>query len=109
MSSGKVHWEGKQWRVTDHGLESLPVHYVINAERLGETNQYDDENFADWPFHVAEKTWLDYQDFLRAFFIALDVHAGKYDPLSNTALGEGLARGLKRHAELLTRKQTNAA
>lgn len=109
MSEQKTHWEGKQWKVTDEGMEAFPVSYHIAAERLGEINSIGDEDMADWLFHLPEKEWLDYPDFVQAFFIALDVHEGKYKPLSNKAIGEGLAKGIKRQNEILLNEKRNVA
>ena len=34
---GKVWWQGRQWAVTEHGIECRDGTYYIAAKRLGET------------------------------------------------------------------------
>ena len=77
-----------QWRVTDFGIEPIvgsqttamegkTPPYNIAAPRLLETTDRD-RIYYDWPVHMAEKTWVDLEEFLEAFANALDAHKEKY-------------------------------
>lgn len=72
---GEVLWQGRQWAVTEDGLERRDGTYSIAKERLNET--FDDGS-VDWLFHMGEKTWLDKEDFATAFFVALTLHGTKH-------------------------------
>ena len=95
MEESKVYWQGKQWKVTDSGLESENVDYTILKESLGELGTHDEET-ADWLFHMPQKTWVDYPEFVEAYFMALEIHKGTYEMPSLKALGNGIKKGLKR-------------
>jgi hypothetical protein len=61
----EVYWAGRQWCVTDYGLETItPDSYYIAA---------------------SEKGWVDVEDFAAAFAVALEVHKGKFPPLPENA------------------------
>lgn len=63
-------WRGKQWAVTDFGIERLDGTYYISADRLGEKN-VGKPDYPAWPLHMAKKTWVDIHDFCTAFLVAL--------------------------------------
>jgi hypothetical protein len=65
MSEDKVFWKGHQWMVTQYGLEAIEVDYPIEANRLNEN---------DWLQHMAEKTWIDLEEFIVAYALALVLH-----------------------------------
>lgn len=69
-----VLWQGEQWAVTEYGIECRDGTYAIDASRLLKkrigTNQYD------WPLHMAEKVWVDLDDFQRAFAVGCLLHHG---------------------------------
>lgn len=90
-------FQNKQWAVTDAGLHSIePYQYEIPAERLLETAN-DSTKLYDWPYHMAEKTWIDMAAFEEAFRKATEVHAGKYKGLVDPALlDESFVAGWKR-------------
>ena len=64
----EIWWRGRQWAVTAYGIECLDGTYVIERNRLLETPEYP------WPRHVAEKTWVDVDEFTTAWMIALLLH-----------------------------------
>ena len=82
-------YQNDQWAVTDWGLTSVkpsaPMEYEILAATLldkgGSANK-----FYDWPGHVGEKTWVDYDMFADAFREAIKHHAGKYSGTVDLAL-----------------------
>ena len=49
-----IWWRGKQWAVTEYGVEALDGTYSFEAKRLTENI----ENWG-WPAHVREKDWVD--------------------------------------------------
>lgn len=72
--SKKIWWRGRQWAVTAYGIECLDGTYAIDAKRLGMMRT---PSQAEWPAHMAEKEWVDMEDFMRAFSIALIRHKVK--------------------------------
>ena len=56
----RVIWQGRQWRVTRDGIETIDRRYSISKERLDE----------DWLAHVSEKDWCDTDDLSEALRIA---------------------------------------
>lgn len=96
----KVYYAGRQWHVTDFGLECLePYHYDIEASRLGALTDWNGPPCAEAMLHVGAKTWVDVEDFAAAFAVACQVHAGKFAPLPEGAFLEALAglRGERAH------------
>lgn len=91
----KVFWQGRQWCVTDHGIETIKRdRYDIEAERLGDLTEGRDRDQrpgAERLRHAATKTWVDLEDLAAAFAVALQVHAGKFTPLPNGAFHNTLA------------------
>ena len=77
-------WKGRQWAVTEYGLETLgePYLYSIEAGRLAET--WDDGTLG-LPQHMMEKEWLDVDDFVIAWLLALQLH-GKGTRLAGASL-----------------------
>lgn len=59
----------ENWVITTFGLEAIEPSYFIAAKTLGES---------DWPSHMKEKTWVDFDNFYEAFLLAQAVHRGKY-------------------------------
>lgn len=57
-----VFWIGEQWAVTAYGLECRDGTYAIEAARLWE----DEGGGYGWTFHMKEKEWVDYHDFVAA-------------------------------------------
>jgi hypothetical protein len=81
----EVWWRGKQWAVTAYGIEYLDGTYVAEASRLAEQPDYP------WPMHMAEKTWVDIDDFTTAWMAALLLH-GKADKVDPVAVREMFGR-----------------
>jgi hypothetical protein len=59
-------WRGKQWAVTEFGIEALSGTYSIKAKRLAEGV----ENYG-WPMHMTQKSWVDVDDFCTAWLVAI--------------------------------------
>ena len=72
-----VWWRGRQWAVTELGVEALDGTYFFEARRLVE-----DIEVHPWPLHMAEKNWVDVDDFTTAWMVALVLHgmASKVKP-----------------------------
>jgi hypothetical protein len=82
----EVYWAGRQWCVTDYGLETItPDSYYIAASELGELTSGIASVTAERFRHVSEKGWVDVEDFAAAFAVALEVHKGKFPPLPENA------------------------
>lgn len=86
-----VYWSGRQWCVTDYGLETVePDRYYVGPEELGTLTQGAPGPMAERLRHIAEKTWVDIEDIAAAFAIAVQVHAGKFPPLPEGAFTAAL-------------------
>lgn len=64
-----VWWRGRQWAVTEFGLERLDGTYTIEASRLAEHIDVH-----PWPLHISIKGWADSDDFVTAWLVALALH-----------------------------------
>ncbi len=64
-------WQGRQWAVTEYGIERRDGTYVIEKSRLDESRA---DGAVDWLAHMGEKTWVDAEDFATAYFVALTLH-----------------------------------
>jgi len=64
-----IQWQGKQWAVTDYGLERRDGTYVIERHRL-----WQFEPRGSWVEHMARKVWVDLPDFAEALRVARMVH-----------------------------------
>jgi hypothetical protein len=67
-------WRGRQWAVTDHGIEALDGTYAIPTSRLVE--DIDDHS---WLAHMGEKSWVDTEDFATAWLVALAIFGVKVE------------------------------
>jgi hypothetical protein len=73
-------WQGRQWAVTTRGIDTTRPYrngaypYWIEKERLAETRPFSNGLLADWPLHLAEKNWVDIEDFIQAWQFACRVH-----------------------------------
>lgn len=65
-----IWWQGKQWSVTEYGLECRDGCYHLAANQL--TDNWDGS--PDLPRHMGGKEWCDIDDFCTAFTIALVLH-----------------------------------
>jgi hypothetical protein len=81
----QVRWQGRQWAVTDYGIEARDGTYAIEKARLGEMHGTS----WSWPQHMAEKGWPDVDDFVTAWLVALAVHGVK---VSRKAIAEAVER-----------------
>lgn len=69
MSEEKTYYRGSQWMVTDYGIEQVDGGYHIPADDFSM-----DVGEGGWPAHMAEKSWVDIEDFKRAYSVACRVH-----------------------------------
>jgi hypothetical protein len=75
---GEMWWQGRQWAVTEHGIECRDGSYCITKDRLAETLPLSD--VPEWPAHMAEKIWADIPDFCTAYLVALSLHGCRIEP-----------------------------
>jgi hypothetical protein len=54
-----IWWRGRQWAVTDYGIECLDGTYVIEANRLHHPGSPTNHN---WPEQLCDKDWVDVDD-----------------------------------------------
>jgi len=90
-----IFWQGKQWRVTDRGVDEVTNNqpYWIEVESLAqgiaadERGQYPES----WPSLMATKPWVDLDEFITAFLIACVGHGVHIE-----AIGEIIADAKRR-------------
>jgi hypothetical protein len=62
-------WQGRQWAVTEYGLEQVNGTYAIEKTRL-----WENEKKYGWVRQIFHKTWADPTDFAEALRIARYTH-----------------------------------
>ena len=75
----EIWWRGKQWAVTEAGIEALDGTYYIGGERL-----LEEIDTWPWPRQMSEKNWVDSDEFATAYMVALVLHGyskASSDPL----------------------------
>ncbi len=95
-----VLWLGKQWRVTDEGLETTATkgEHVLRIAKT-ELARGSSDVYASWPVHMAQKAWVDLDDFVKAFLAACLIHGIRIEsvfPMVDTARQLHADLGLKR-------------
>lgn len=83
----RIFWRGRQWAVTEFGIECLDGCYCIEKARLAE--QIDVWGL---PAHVTEKIWVDADDFMTAWLVALALHGVR---TSKSAVRSALGRAYR--------------
>jgi hypothetical protein len=63
----EVWWAGRQWAVTEYGIERRDGGYAIERWRLDELEE-------GWIDHIGFKPWADPDDFATAFVLAKALH-----------------------------------
>jgi hypothetical protein len=86
-------WRGRQWVVSAGGIRPHDGNdYEIETGRLGEETRRLGVALSDWLLHMAEKSWVDIDDFIAAWCVAIAIH--------RTALGEiDVARSIREARE----------
>ncbi len=84
-----VLWHGKQWRVTNEGLETTATdgEHVLRIPKA-ELARGSADLYASWPVHMAQKVWVDFDDFVKAFLAACVIHGIRIEnvfPMVDTA------------------------
>jgi hypothetical protein len=71
-----VYYEGVQWAATGFGIEGVGPYsfYNIAGRDLGKPD-LGGEPF--WPAHMREKNWVNMDDFMNAYRVALRYHEGE--------------------------------
>jgi len=64
-----IYWQGLQWAVTGHGLQSLDGKYSISKGRLWEV-----EDGWSWEDQMAEKNWVNIAEFKTAIMEARKIY-----------------------------------
>ena len=90
----KTIWQGRQWAVTEYGIEARDGTYAFPAERLSETRLHQGHGLPDWPLHMAEKTWVDIHDFCTVFMVALACYP-EFAKFNGTQIREAVRLAIK--------------
>ena len=72
-SLDEIWWRGKQWAVTAYGIECLDGCYFIEKTRFLEGLTEKPHPYP-WPLHMAEKNWVDVDEFTTAWMIGILLH-----------------------------------
>src|SRR5438034_8289961 len=70
----KIIWKGSQWAATAYGVEARDGRYQIQRARL-----WKDDLTWSWVQHMAEKEWVDIDDFTEALRIARVEHSRTHE------------------------------
>jgi hypothetical protein len=85
VSNEKELWRGRQWKVTPTGMTTLDgSDYWIEKSRLGDVRKHvtkEGRDISDWMLHMAEKNWVDIDDFIAAWCVAVAVHNVRVDTI----------------------------
>jgi hypothetical protein len=75
MGSAAPIWTGRQWQVTRQGLITTRgnFHYFISRREILK-GLHPGRVGRAWPPHMAEKTWVDIDDFCEAWLRALEAY-----------------------------------
>jgi hypothetical protein len=65
----EIWWRGRQWAVTEYGVEALDGTYAIEGSRL-----LEDLPEYSWLEHMSGKRWVDPDDFATAWLVGLLLH-----------------------------------
>jgi hypothetical protein len=69
----KIYWQGRQWAATKYGVECRDGSYAIERTRL-----WEEEDQYGWILHMAEKDWVELEDFAEALRVARMFNALKF-------------------------------
>jgi hypothetical protein len=68
----EVWWRGRQWAVTEYGIERLDGGYTIEAADL--VWGFNNYPWYQWPAHMSGKRWVDIDEFTTAWMVAVLMH-----------------------------------
>jgi hypothetical protein len=72
----EVWWRGRQWCVTQYGLETRgrPYLYSLSVQQIAEVRSTQDGIVANTVIHLMEKNWLDVDDLFTAWLVSISLH-----------------------------------
>jgi hypothetical protein len=76
----KVYWKGQQWAATRFGVQARDGSYSIDRKRV-----WEDEERGGWIMHMAEKDWVDLEDFAEALRVVRFYERVRRDSRSEAA------------------------
>jgi hypothetical protein len=74
-------WRGRQWRVTDHSITTIRSRKPYVPEYTIYFGRNMHMAVTTWPEHMAEKVWVDLEDFISAYAVACAFTGTKIDDL----------------------------
>jgi hypothetical protein len=102
---GEILWTGRQWAVTEFGLETLDrdIAYSVPVAALGRKTYGSggpghDTDEPETLRHLCGKQWTDVEDLITGFSKALEIHDGKCQPVTAEGLAKGIAFARRRYA-----------
>jgi hypothetical protein len=76
----EIWWRGRQWAVTSYGVECLDGTYSFETKRLADGLHGSGPVDASWCVQMAEKGWVNVDDFATAWLVALSLHGVRVPP-----------------------------
>jgi hypothetical protein len=89
---------GRQWEVDQHIFRTRPPedNYDFATRRIGEIEDWGNCPIYTFPVHLAEKEWVDIEDFIEVFVLAWSVYGPlQPQPLDQTILDRSLFHARK--------------
>jgi hypothetical protein len=72
MSNKDLYWKGKQWAVSENGLQSLDGEIIISpSDLISYKSKLTPGVLARWPIEMSETLGVNYDDFVTAWLVAL--------------------------------------
>ncbi len=73
--SDRPHYQGSQWAVNQELFWALPPErYDFQTRRIGEIEDWGSGPIYTFPVHMAEKEWVDIEDFIEVFQAAWSLY-----------------------------------
>jgi hypothetical protein len=88
----------RQWVVCRRGMDARRGEYPIPKKGLADTRVSGSDTLSDWLLHMAEKEWVDLEDFILAWQEACRVHRVDLERI-NVPLSIERARALAREGK----------
>lgn len=96
----EVWWQGRQWAVTAYGLECRDGTYYIEKQRL----MKDIHKQYGWIGHMADKNWIDLEDFTTGYLIALALHGFCLDEQTRMDVLGTYDKSIRKYSDVVVKR-----
>ena len=92
--------QGSQWAVDQSRFWALPPErYEFGTSRIGEIEDWGNGRIYTFPVHMAEKNWVDIEDFISVFQVAWSIYGALQEqPLNPEIMERTIRQARKRSA-----------